>query len=222
MLTSNTGVAQDFSLNRLMSHKPGPWSPDQFNYDGSLIAGGTYEAVISTDGNFAQTIGYIALPPMNLSASDGAYTDKVQVTWSASLGATSYEVWRKTGNSFASVTRVADNVGSPTYDDTSAIAGTTYTYWVRAKSLAGTSGFSNSDAGYRAIPSTAKSVYASDLFFDPNSPNGWGLIERDRSNGETGPADGHTLTLDGVTYAKGLGAHSYSNVQLNLDGRYAR
>jgi len=35
--------------------------------------------------------------------------------------------------------------------------------------------------------------------------NGWGPVERDRSNGESAPGDGNPLTLDGVVYLKGLG-----------------
>ena len=46
--------------------------------------------------------------------------------------------------------------------------------------------------------------------------NGWGPAEKDRSNGELGATDGHTLTLNGTTYAKGLGVHSDSDVRYAL------
>src|SRR5262249_29177007 len=39
-----------------------------------------------------------------------------------------------------------------------------------------------------------------------SATNGWGSIEMDRSNGELGAADGHTITLNGVSYAHGIGA----------------
>ena len=42
--------------------------------------------------------------------------------------------------------------------------------------------------------------------------SGYGPVERDMSNGETAPRDGHTLTLNGVIYAKGLGVHAPSSV----------
>jgi hypothetical protein len=48
--------------------------------------------------------------------------------------------------------------------------------------------------------------------------NGWGPVERDRSNGENAAGDGHTITLRGVTYAKGLGAHAASDIEFPLDG----
>jgi hypothetical protein len=40
----------------------------------------------------------------------------------------------------------------------------------------------------------------------------WGPIERDRSNGEQAAGDGHTLTIGGHTYAKGLGVHAPSTL----------
>ncbi len=51
--------------------------------------------------------------------------------------------------------------------------------------------------------------------------NGWGDIERDRSNGELDPNDGKVLTLAGKTYPKGLGVHADSNVAYNLNGVYS-
>ena len=48
--------------------------------------------------------------------------------------------------------------------------------------------------------------------------NGWGPVEKDRSNGQTGPNDGTTLMLNGVSYAKGLGAHAESDIRFALAG----
>ncbi len=53
-----------------------------------------------------------------------------------------------------------------------------------------------------------------------SSTNGWGPVERDRSNGETGATDGKTLKLDGVSYSRGLGAHARSEIRIALDDRY--
>jgi len=87
-------------------------------------------------------------PPTGVSASDGAYTDRVRVTWSASSGATGYEVWRHTANNSASATRIAQSISSSPYDDTSAAQGTTYYYWLKATNAGGASGFSSSESGY--------------------------------------------------------------------------
>ncbi len=42
--------------------------------------------------------------------------------------------------------------------------------------------------------------------------NGYGPVERDSSNGGSAFNDGLPLTLNGTTYRKGLGAHSYSEI----------
>jgi beta-galactosidase len=49
--------------------------------------------------------------------------------------------------------------------------------------------------------------------------NGWGPLERDRSNGEEEPGDGRELTIGGRTYPRGLGAHAESVVTIYLGGR---
>ncbi len=59
--------------------------------------------------------------------------------------------------------------------------------------------------------------YLSDLTWT-SAANGWGPVERDLSNGEQASGDGKTLTLNGVTYAKGLGAHAASDVRYALSG----
>jgi hypothetical protein len=41
------------------------------------------------------------------------------------------------------------------------------------------------------------------------------------SNGEDGAGDGHTLTLNGVTYARGLGVHANSSLTFNLNGGFS-
>ena len=48
--------------------------------------------------------------------------------------------------------------------------------------------------------------------------NGWGPAETDMSNGEQGSRDGHTQSLRGVTFAKGLGVHAPSNIKYNVGG----
>ena len=66
-------------------------------------------------------------------------------------------------------------------------------------------------------PAPHGDAWVSDLQWISSS-NGWGPVERDHSNGEDAAGDGATLTLNGVTYAKGLGAHAPSEVQVNLGG----
>jgi hypothetical protein len=62
-------------------------------------------------------------------------------------------------------------------------------------------------------PSSARHV--SDLV-PVSQTNGWGPVEKDRSNGEQGAGDGRTLVLDGTSFAKGLGVHSTSDVRYTV------
>ncbi|GIF72820.1 NPCBM/NEW2 domain-containing protein [Asanoa siamensis] len=48
------------------------------------------------------------------------------------------------------------------------------------------------------------------------SSNFWGPVERNRANGEQAAGDGGTLTINGTTYAKGVGAHADSAVHVYL------
>jgi parallel beta-helix repeat protein len=76
---------------------------------------------------------------------------------------------------------------------------------------------------YPATPtaSTGTGTYLSDLNWAAAS-NGYGPVEKDRSNGESNAGDGHTLTLNGTTYPKGLGVHASSEITYNLNGQYTR
>ncbi|MGV9306821.1 NPCBM/NEW2 domain-containing protein [Nonomuraea sp. NPDC003727] len=51
-----------------------------------------------------------------------------------------------------------------------------------------------------------------------SADNGWGPVEKDRSNGESGAGDGRPITLGGTVHAKGLGAHAPSRVSYHTGG----
>lgn len=67
---------------------------------------------------------------------------------------------------------------------------------------------------------TPTTVYLSDLVWT-SATNGYGPVERDKSNGESVGGDGRTITLNGLPYAKGLGVHAYSEIRYALNGQYA-
>jgi beta-galactosidase GanA len=69
-------------------------------------------------------------------------------------------------------------------------------------------------------PPPTGTVYVSDIPF--TSINGWGPVERDTSNGENAAGDGRTITLNGTTYAKGLGAHAAGDISVYLGGNCTR
>ncbi|MGI6087202.1 MAG: leucine-rich repeat protein [Kiritimatiellia bacterium] len=89
--------------------------------------------------------------PSGVSASDGTFANKIRITWHANSLASGCRIWRHTANNSAVATEIGSTSGT-TYDDTTAVAKTTYYYWVKATNSVGVSGFSKSDSGWRAIP----------------------------------------------------------------------
>ncbi len=88
-------------------------------------------------------------PVTNVSASDGTYNDRVRITWTASLGTATYEVYRSgsEGGTYA----LRGTATGTTYDDTGVTVGTTYWYRVRACNTAGCSAFSVPDSGFAQV-----------------------------------------------------------------------
>jgi alpha-galactosidase len=78
----------------------------------------------------------------------------------------------------------------------------------------GTAVFRLSRVGAPTAPPAGQS-FLSDLT-ELRSTNGWGPFERNRSNAEQPAGDGRTLTLQGVTFAKGLGVHAASEIEYYL------
>jgi hypothetical protein len=72
-----------------------------------------------------------------------------------------------------------------------------------------------------ATTTTSGTTYLSDLPWTSMS-NGWGPVERDRSNGEDKTGDGRAIVLNGITFRKGLGAHASSLVRYTLSSRCSR
>jgi hypothetical protein len=147
-LTWPDGTAGNQTINVPILNRSGT----QGNRSFSLILSDAFGASLGSSASATVTItdsGTLPSAPMGVSASDGTFTDKVRVTWEASSGATSYEVWRHMSDSSGSASKISspDPTGT-SYDDTSATAGTTYYYWVKAVNATGTSSFSLSDSGY--------------------------------------------------------------------------
>ncbi|NLB54755.1 MAG: hypothetical protein GX811_03145, partial [Lentisphaerae bacterium] len=85
--------------------------------------------------------------PIRISATDGAYSDHIRVSWEASAGANSYEVWRYFGTN--DIHHITNTVAPTTvFDDYAAPSNTLCFYKIRAKNSYGTSDFSESDSGY--------------------------------------------------------------------------
>jgi fibronectin type 3 domain-containing protein len=79
--------------------------------------------------------------PSGLSATAG--NAQVSLSWTASSGATSYNVYRGTAAGGESTTAIATGLTGTTYTNTGLTNGTTYYYKVAAVNTSGTSGMSN-------------------------------------------------------------------------------
>ena len=86
------------------------------------------------------------------SASDGAYLDKVAVSCLSISNATGYVVLRNSSNSTAGATEFSADSGT-NYDDTTAVAGVTYYYWIRGTGV-GVNALSDPNSGYRSLATT--------------------------------------------------------------------
>jgi len=163
--------------------------------------------------------------PTSLTAA-AVSSSQINLTWAAStdnVGVAGYKIYRN-GSLLTSVTT------GTTYSDTGLTSSTTYSYSVSAYDAAGNVSVQSASVSATTSPNSASSTstsssagatYVSDLPFVGTPVNGWGPVERDMSNGENAAGDGHTISLHGVTYAKGLGVHAISNVTYNLGRQYS-
>jgi len=128
--------------------------------DTGLAAGTTYFYVVQAcnssgcSGNSNQasaTTPSNSPPPAPTNLTAAGQDSQVSLTWTASSGATSYNVLRSTTNG-GPYSQIASGVTTTSYLDTGLTNGTTYYYVVRAVNGAGTSGNSNQAS---ATPTTA-------------------------------------------------------------------
>ena len=88
--------------------------------------------------------------PSGVSATDGAYEDRIRVTWNASNGATSYEVFR--AKSFSGQKIKIDATAATFYDDMALPCGIDYYYWIKALNTSEASELFYSDLGFVRCP----------------------------------------------------------------------
>ena len=99
-------------------------------------------------------------------------------------------------------------------------AGTSYLARVKGgasgvKDLAGNALAADLTWTFTVASSGPTTAYLSDLAYSVTA-NGWGPVEKDRSNGEQAAGDGLPLTLQGVVYGKGLGTHAASDIRYTM------
>ncbi|MCU0504045.1 MAG: hypothetical protein MUC51_20195 [Anaerolineae bacterium] len=91
--------------------------------------------------------GFRGLETPDVSASDGTYTGWVRVNWSSVQSAESYTLYR--GTSDAGYTTSISGLTTTSYNDTNALRGISYYYWVKAVAAIDESSIGGPDTGYR-------------------------------------------------------------------------
>ncbi|WP_189011719.1 NPCBM/NEW2 domain-containing protein, partial [Deinococcus malanensis] len=157
----------------------------------------------------APSVSAVSVTPDAATVATGA-TAQLQASVSASGGASTAVTWTTSAAGVATVSSTglvtAVAAGSATITATSVADSTkkaSATITVSAPAL-----------------TVAPERFLSELPWT-SSTNAWGPVERDMSNGEDLAGDGRTLTLQGVTHAKGLGVHAGSTIVYPLDGTYS-
>jgi lysophospholipase L1-like esterase len=180
-----------------------------------IVASGTPVSPPAAPTGLGATLaGTQSAPQINLAWTDAA-TDE-----------TGYKVERRTGTGGAWGEIASLGAGATSYSDSSNLSfSTTYFYRVYAINGGGSSGFSNeanatTPAAPPPPPPPTGTTFLSDLNWT-SATNGNGPVEKDKSSGEQFAGDGRTITLNGVTYTKGLGVHASSDIRYNLAGQYA-
>lgn len=167
------------------------------------------------------TLGTGAIPaaPGGLAAQALA-TNEIGLSWQDDASdETGFIIERSTdGVSFSQIAQVP--IGVTTYADQGLAAATRYIYRVRATGPTG--GSAPSPVATATTLATPDGLtYLSDMPWTSAS-NQFGPVRLDRSNGGQFNPDGRTLSIDGVSYIKGLGAHADSVITYTLAGQYAR
>ena len=70
--------------------------------------------------------------PANVKATFVTSTNQMQISWSASSGATSYNVYRNTANNTSTAACIGSAVSGTSFVDKSPALGANYFYWVKA------------------------------------------------------------------------------------------
>jgi len=120
--------------------------------DASEQGTGSYWSFTTVGGSAAPA------PPLNVTASDGTYTDRIIISWDASGGADKYRVFRDNTN-IAEVTDIS-------YSDMSVTLWQNYNYYVQAGNAVGWSANSVSNTGYAGNLSPPTGINASDGMFN--------------------------------------------------------
>ena len=161
----------------------------------------------------AQLVGAPTTPtaPTNLVAA-AVSSSEIDLNWTnTAVNQSGFEIDRSSsGTSFTLLKNVSATTTS--YQDTGLSLGTKYYYRVEATNSLGASPSSNI-VNATTLATTPVTTYLSSLTW-ASATTGYGTIQKDKS------INGQTITLNGVTYTRGIGTHALSKIVYNLAGQY--
>ncbi len=145
-----------------------PQPTTQYYWTVKSYVNGSGSSAYSLPQTFITGSNSTVTTPINITASDGNYSDRVAVSWSGTSG-NFFRVYRNTVNNSSTATALGTGWQTSTsFNDYSAVAGTIYYYWVRAASNSSGSNpstYGGPNTGYRASTptvTTPTNVNASD------------------------------------------------------------
>jgi fibronectin type 3 domain-containing protein len=131
----------------------------------AVNASGT--SAYSNEANATPAVGGTAPgAPASLTATAG--NALVNLTWPASSGATSYEVYRGTSSNGQNSTPIASGITGTSYSNTGLTNGTTYYYKVKAVNTYGSSGYSNEASATPSAGGGGSAAFANASFEAPS------------------------------------------------------
>ncbi len=86
--------------------------------------------------------------PSSITASQGDYADKINVSWSAASGVDTYSLLRSLTIDTNDAIVVSDSITTNVFDDTTAAQATYYYYWVKACNIGGCSSLAGPALGF--------------------------------------------------------------------------
>jgi fibronectin type 3 domain-containing protein len=147
-VATNVWSGQNFSSGQTLSYSY-TWTPASGTPSGTYtVELGVFDSGWATNyywNSSAATITLTTVPtppaPTGLTASAGSA--QVSLTWAASTGAATYNVYRGTSPGAESATAIKTGLTSTAFTDSTVTNGTTYYYKVAAVNSSGTSPLSN-------------------------------------------------------------------------------
>ena len=109
-----------------------------------------YGSICADFSNYDEGYSTTSAPaaPLAVTASDGDFTDRIEISWSASISASSYELYRCVDDTTASCGSPISTSAETSFADYDITAETIYYYRVIACNINGYSSFSAPDDGF--------------------------------------------------------------------------